>query len=248
MIEYKIKHPHFLITALKSVVGCDTDQTLFQFGGGLRTFGLDPSRISVYEVVIGESQIDIIQDGKIEIMIDVPSLDKVLKRFSHPDSLSIIYDNNQIKIRGKINNRTKTFTLKALDEEPDIDPIPALNNLRLNSIFNIELSEFLDMLGDVDIYAESFNLITKGNEIIMEAFGAVGQAETKYELDDDVTSKEICNYSLVKAKGILKELGNQNVTISFGKALPMMIFTKLTDDSYVKWYLAPRVEEDEWDE
>lgn len=244
MIKYKIKHPDFLIMALNTIVGCHTDKTVLQFGGKIRSYGLDGGRIAAYEVIIGKSQLDIIEDGKIDVMIHVPSLASILKRFTHPDELTVIYDQNRVKIKGKIGNRNKTFSLSTLAGDAPDDAMKTLSTLQLNAAFNINMSELRNMIDDVNVYSEKFSLHTEGNEVFLDAVNPMGYVKSGCFLEDEPTANDECDYSLLYAKDILKAMGNQEVTISFGKDLPMMIYSKLAEDSYVKWFLAPRVEQD----
>jgi len=244
MIEYNFKDPQFFLRCIKSISAI-ADNTVLQFGKRLRTYGMDGSRICLYELVIGESELDIIHDGKINIMIYLTDLQKILARFRNPDELTIIYDQNTITIKGKIANRNKTFKLGILDDDVPHDPMEALNKLALDSVFKMDLSGFLDMIEDAEVYSDSFKIETKDDKIITTAFGNVGESMTEVYLEEGITAEEQCNYALSFAKGILKSLGSSEVTISFAHDKPIMIFDKLSKDSFVRWYLAPRVEQDE---
>ena len=56
MIEYVIKNPQFFITCMQSI-GSIIDETVLEFGGRLRSFGIGPSRICLYELLIGNMMI-----------------------------------------------------------------------------------------------------------------------------------------------------------------------------------------------
>ena len=57
MIRYKIKDSAFFLRCIKSIANV-VDTTILQFGGHLRTYGLDASRICIYELVIGKSELE----------------------------------------------------------------------------------------------------------------------------------------------------------------------------------------------
>lgn len=244
MIEYNIKDPSFFIRAMKSIAKV-ADETVLQFGKRLRTYGLDASRICLYELVIGESELEIVSDGKIDVMINLGDLQKILDRFRNPDLLTIQYDDNKIIIKGFVNGKRKTFKLLTLDEDIPPDPMESFGKLALDSVFIIDLTDFIEMITDMELYAESFILQTVGDKMVVTAWGTVGDAISEMEIEDGITSNERCSYSLTFAKGILGTLGSQEVTISFAKDMPIMIFDKLSKDSFIRWYLAPRVEQEE---
>lgn len=245
MIEYKIKDPSYFIRCIKSIATI-ADNTVLQFGGKLRTYGMDGSRICLYELSIGKSELEIINDGRIDVMINMPDFQKILNRFRNPDVLKIQYANNIITIIGHINNKKKTFKLAVLDLDVPPDPMESLNKLELNSVFKIDLTDFIDMIEDTEIFSDCFNIITKDlNKVIIEGFGVIGESRSEIDLPNGITADEKCSYSLSFTKNILKTLGSQEVTINFSHNMPIMIFDKLSKDSYIKWYLGPRVEQDD---
>jgi len=243
MIEYTINNPKFFINAIASI-GNIVDETVLQFGKGLRTYGMDPSRICLYELVLGKSFIDIVSDGRIDVMICVSDFLKILKRLTSSDTIKILFGSSVVTIKGKIGNKNKTFRLRVLtDEDKPEDLMHKLDDRKVDSIFNIDLADFIDMVGDSEIYAEIFRLKTSKNSVKVNGEGVVGDFES--EIEADVTGEAQCQYSVVFIKNILKTLGNQEATISFSKAEPIMIYSKLSPDSHLKWYLAPRVDQDE---
>ena len=243
MIEYKIKDPAFFVRSVKSI-GTVIDETLLQFGSRLRSYGLDQSHICLYELIIGESELEIISDGKIDIMIDIRDLVKIMNRFSSPDEMSISYDSERIIIKGRIDNKTKTFKLATLDSDIPPDPMETLNKLELDSVFNINLSDFMDMISDAEIYSDAFTMETIDDKLVIEALGNTGSVMSELELDNAITSIEKCTYSISLIHNILKTLGSQDVIISFAKDKPIMIYNKLAKDSHLKWFVGPRVEQD----
>ena len=244
MIEYNIKDPSFFLRSLSSIAKV-ADETVLQFGGRLRTYGMDASSICLYELVIGKSELEIIKDGKIDAMFHLDDLQKIINRFKNPEVLTIQYNDNILTIKGIVNDKKKTFTLSELDSEIPIEPMVAMGKLALDSVFVINLADLLEMIKDMEIYAEIFTIETVDDKMIIKASGVIGNAESEIDIDDGVTSNEKCSYSLTYAKGILGTLGSQDVTISFAKNMPIMIFDKLSKDSFIRWYLAPRVEQDE---
>ena len=247
MIEYIIKDPHFFVASIKSIASIASN-TVLTFGDKLTSYGMDDGRICLYELVIGKGELDIISDGEIEVLVSLPDLQKILSRLSASDEITIKYDNNMIILKSKIGYKTKTFKLSVLTGEIPKHPIETLDKLELDSIFNIGLSDFVDMVKDGELYTEFFTIKTVDNKIIIDGVGNIGSFESEYELDNEVTSEEMCNYSISLLTKILSTLGNPEVTISFAAGKPIMIYNKLSKDSYLRWYLAPRVEQDDFED
>lgn len=240
MIKYRIKDPLFFLQCMKSV-STVIDETIIQFGSMIRSYGVDKGGICIYELIIGENELDIISDGKIEVVVNLFDLQKILNRFKDPDELFIEYDQNRITIQGKINNKTKTFKIAILDEKIPPDPMANLNKLKLDCIFTINISDLVDMVNDASIYNDAFQITSIDNKIVILGQGVMGYSESEYELDEEVLSNEESSYSITLFGKILKELGSQEVIVGFKTNYPIMIYNKLSSSSHLKWYLAPRV-------
>jgi len=242
MIEYHIHNPDFFIKAVASIAKI-ADHMVLQFGNRIRTYGMDGGRICLYEMLISKEDLEIIQDKNISIMIVLTDLQKVIQRLKGTDNLMLIFDDNRLTVKGRIANKNKTFRINIIDDEsiPE-DNIDKLSELELNSVFSINLSDFVDMMQDVKIYKESFVLETKGDIVSIKCDTIAGEMVSEIQLEFPTSSDEKCGYSMLLGEKILKELGSQDVIVSFGTDMPIMIFTQLSPTSFIKWYLAPRIE------
>ena len=250
MIEYNILNPSFFINTMKSISSV-VDEGYLEFGDGIRVFGIGPSRIILFELTIGDDILDIIQGGQEDVPLNLDDLRKVLERFKggKPEYLTLSYDNTQLKlkVKGKINNKTKTFTLSAidLDYKTDINPLPKLMKLHLDAIFKIGVSDMVDALKDINLVSEFFNIETLNNSVLFTGGAALGTAETEIESKSEIYSNQKCSYSLLLVKKILESTYNNEVVIMFKKDYPIAIYDKISDKSKMVWFLGPRVETDD---
>jgi hypothetical protein len=242
LIEYKVNDTNFFIRAIKSIASV-MDETVFHFKEGIRAFGFDPSRICLFELVIGTSELDIISDGDEAVLICIPDVTKALSRLASSEDLTLILDDNRLIIKGKIGGRTKTFKLNVSGDDHPLDVSDILLNLELDSVFNISLADFMDMVKDGEMFSEVVQLKTENNTLKVDGYSGIGEFNSEIEMD--ITSEETCQYSIVFLNNMLKDLGGVEVTISFATNKPMMVYNKLSRDSYLKWFLAPRVEQDD---
>jgi len=245
LIEYEIKNPTFFIKALSSIA-IIAEHIILQFGSRLRTYGMDTGGLCVYEMVIGKDDIKIISDEEVSAIFYLPDLQKILSRISSTKSLTLIYANYQLTVKANIDNKSKTFKIAELDEELMPDIIPKLDKLDLSCVFNIELADLLDMIQDAKIYKDEFTIKTHGSYITLTCNGIIGEMESKIIIEPPPTSSTSCTYSIDLGEKIFKALGGNDVIVSFGKNMPIMIFNKLSPSSYIKWYLAPRVEQEDF--
>lgn len=240
MIEYKIRDPAFFIRSVNTI-STILDESVIQFGGHIRMYGIDPSGICLYEFILGEGELDIISDEKVNIMVCLPDIQQIFDRFKGSSDLTLMYDNSMITMKGRING-IKTFTLGILDLDIPDDFTPKLADLELDSVFTIDMSDFLDMIKDAEINSEEYTIETIGDKLIITSWGKDGDTQSNTILDDETTSDEKCAYSVDYTKRILSTLGNDDGIVCFSKNMPLMIYNRLSVDSFIKWYLGPRVQ------
>lgn len=244
MIEYRIKEPDIFIKCLKSL-SIAGEYFLLRFGNGLTTFGKDPGGIYLYYAEFGESIIDIVKDGKIDVFISLGDVSKILKRFSSVEDFTIIYDDNKIIFKIKADNRRKTFVIYILDEEIEMELKDRLANMKLNTMFTINGADLLDAIQDTEIYSEICDLQTIDSIVRLNTYGHAGEVESDIEIDTPATENTKACYSLNYMKLIVNTMADDDIIVAYDKGMPIMLHKKISNDSYLKWYLAPRVEQDD---
>ena len=247
MIEYTITNPSFFINSIDSISSI-VDEGVIEFDNYIKLKGMDGGRLVFFELLIGEDSLLIKKKGYEEVPLFICDLIKILKRFKGKmETITLLYDNNVLTIRGKINNKDKTFKLRAIDidyEGKDLS-IEKLLSLPLDAIFKTKRSDILDAIEDCEIYGEWFDIETKGTLINIYADGPIGEALNTIELTTEIYSNQKANYSIKFAKPILKSLYNEDVIIMFRKDYPMAIHDRISEKSKMVWFIAPRVENED---
>jgi len=244
MILYKIKEPNIFIKCLKSLATAG-DELLLRFGNGITTFGKDPAGVFLYYAEFGDSLIEIIEDGKIDVFVSLADLNKILKRFNTVEELTIAYENSLVILKVKLDNKRKTFKIRIVDGEITEGLRENLEKLNLDTVFTINGSDLLDSIRDAEIYAEFINIKVDGDVVRVWVNTVVGEMESDTILDSPATANNHCSYSSLYLSRILTSMTGTDIVVAFSKDMPIMIHNKISTDSYVKWYLAPRVDPDE---
>ncbi|MCP4651656.1 MAG: hypothetical protein GY853_16465 [PVC group bacterium] len=249
MIDYEITEPALFIKKLEAIEKM-IDEGWLQFGGRIRIVGLDPSRIAIFELIFGEEFIEIHEDDDISVPINIFDLSKIMVRLKTTETLRLVYDEEtyRLKVIGKIKNRKKTFNIPAVDiateEEPPIDKLLGMD---LPALFWIEASDLKDMIADCEIYSECLDIKTGDNTIMFKADYPNADVTTEIEMEG-VVEDIISSYSIRFLKIMVGCMIGSKLLIRYGAGKPMIIIDKMSEESRMLWFLAPRVVEADFPE
>ena len=220
---------------------------------------MDPSRICLLKLSLKKDDFDDYQCSKeSKVGLNLDDLDKILKRSAANDSVEIDFNETDQKIKIKMQregvSRTRTFSLALLDI--DIEEIPMDNLLKIEYPSNwvIDTDFLVEAIKDAEIYSEILNInANEGQGLIFSSSGQIGEME--YDLnEDDLIESELQGsssgaYSLTFLKAILKIASiTEKLEISLKTDHPLKMNFDLLEGGKLSYFLAPRVEEEEFDE
>lgn len=220
---------------------------------------MDPSRICLLKLSIKKDDFDDYQCSKeSKVGLNLDDLDKILKRSAANDSVEIDFNETDQKIKIKMQreglSRTRTFSLALLDI--DIEEIPMDNLLKIEYPSNwvIDPDFLVEAIKDAEIYSEILNInANEGQGLIFSSSGQIGEME--YDLnEDDLIESELKGsssgaYSLTFLKAILKIASiTEKLEISLKTDHPLKMNFDLLEGGKLSYFLAPRVEEEEFNE
>ena len=220
---------------------------------------MDPSRICLLKLSLKKDDFDDYQCSKeSKVGLNLDDLDKILKRSAANDSVEIDFNETDQKIKIKMQreglSRTRTFSLALLDI--DIEEIPMDNLLKIEYPSNWVIApDFLvEAIKDAEIYSEILNInANEGQGLIFSSSGQIGEME--YDLnEDDLIESELKGsssgaYSLTFLKAILKIASiTEKLEISLKTDHPLKMNFDLLEGGKLSYFLAPRVEEEEFNE
>ncbi|MBY8984607.1 MAG: proliferating cell nuclear antigen (pcna) [Candidatus Lokiarchaeota archaeon] len=220
---------------------------------------MDPSRICLLKLSIKKDDFDEYEcstESKIGLNLD--DLDKILKRSTTNDTVEINFTETDQKIKIKMQregvSRTRTFSLALLDI--DIEEIPMDNLLKIeyDSKWVIDTDFLVEAIKDAEIYSEILNInANEGKGLIFSSSGQIGEME--YDLnEDDLIESQLKGsssgaYSLTFLKAILKIASiTEKLEISLKTDHPLKMNFDLLEGGKLSYFLAPRVEEEEFAE
>jgi len=219
--------------------------------------GMDQGHVSMFQLVLGNTWFDIYE----HVPDDVPVfhicsnlLAKFLNTRSDHQTIDMTLNDeaDKIKIKFESNDKSefnKGLTLSLMDAEQENLNIPdmeytaefTLESKKLNSLID-QLSLMHDIV-NIHCDEETIKLKTEGLEGIMEVSIPHDEIE-EYIIDEDASvdvsfslsyMKKFCQYHKV----------SDVVEINISEEYPLMVTYKLNALNYLKFYLAPKIDDNE---
>ena len=220
---------------------------------------MDPSRICLLKLSIKKESFDDFKCSKeSKVGLNLEDLDKILKRSSASDSIEIDFNEKDQKIKLKMQregtSRVRTFSLSLLNIDLEEIPMDNLINIEYPSKWVTETELFIEAIKDAEIYSEILNIkATEGQGLIFSSTGQIGEMEYNLDQDDliesDLNGTNSGAYSLTFLKAILKISPiTEKLEISLRTDHPLKMIFNLLEGGELNYFLAPRVEEADFDE
>jgi len=211
---------------------------------------MDPSRICLLKLSIKKDDFDDYQCSKeSKVGLNLDDLDKILKRSAANDSVEIDFNETDQKIKIKMQREGLSRTMDNLLK------------IEYPSNWVIAPDFLVEAIKDAEIYSEILNInANEGQGLIFSSSGQIGEME--YDLnEDDLIESELKGsssgaysltflaYSLTFLKAILKIASiTEKLEISLKTDHPLKMNFDLLEGGKLSYFLAPRVEEEEFNE
>ena len=220
---------------------------------------MDPSRICLLKLSLKKQNFDEYDCNKeSKVGLNLDDLDKILKRSAANDSVEINFDETEQKIKIKMQregmSRTRTFSLALLDIEIEEIPMDNLLKIEYPSKWVIEPSFLVEAIKDAEIYSEILNIAAIEDQgLNFSSTGQIGEMEYNLSEDDlietNIDGSSSGAYSLTFLKAILKIASiTEKLEISLKTDHPLKMIFNLLEGGELSYFLAPRVEEAEFED
>ena len=222
--------------------------------------GMDGSHICLFEINIQSKWFYAYQEEKenkdapkgVSISLDTIMFQTVLSMCADSDILSLIHEKGKEYLEidletsdGKKKDYSKNFHIPLIDYDAELMSIPDIEyeaEFIIDSKKMNEVTSQLLIFGNVmDIHCseEKINLISSGTNGEMKVSIPIDDL-TEYSISED--DKIDTSYSLSSlSKMCLSNKLSNEIQFSISKEYPMRIKYDLGDDSFIRFFLAPRV-------
>lgn len=222
---------------------------------GFGIIAMDPSHVSMIDFFLPKETFDTYKcDSKVKIGVNIGNLNKLLKRVGSSDELTLKLSEKgnklQLKFKGKA---TRTFSLNLIDLEEEEYPSP---KMQFNAKVILDDPNLLSSaIKDAELFSDHVKLDVESNKFTVFAKGDNGEVEVEIPSERDALTLEVKErssslYPLSYLTSIIK-IGSvtDNLTLEYSTEMPMQMLFKLKKigeaNGYIKYFLAPRVEEEE---
>lgn len=270
MIVLKYKNPKQLKSIFSNAAALITECKMKITPDYLGLDAMDPSHIALVNLRLLKSQFEEYAGvtADVEIPVNLPDIKKILDRSSGDDNIILRYDENTKDLTIELirpsvaNARGRKFKvpLKGLDFDVEEINFEALIELEHPNAVKLKVSTVDEAIKDAKVFSEIMTIETKKvDAAVRMAFTCVDTlGDMEYNVEDEdmlsdaksITTESKVSYSLNFLDKLIDGSLGKEVTIFFGSESPMRLDYQLDDakdgdHSLIRFFLAPRVDEDD---
>jgi len=254
-----VDNPEIIKRIFEGVESIVTETVINFTKDGMRITNIDGGRVALIDLFLSSEDFSEykLKEGSenSEIGLSLSDLRKILGRSTKQDKLTMFHKEGTTDLiiqMERNDGKKRKFTLRLKDVSmPPIKP-EQLEAISYNNSFEIDCSVFIDAIKDCDIYSETMSIIVKENVFKISAFSNVGELETEIPADHELlrnykfSEEANCTYANVHIDNAMKMYGLPNVSMAkiyTKQDNPIKIEYNILGKSFVKYYIAPRIDE-----
>ena len=208
---------------------------------GVSIIAIDPANVAMVSFKLPASDFSELEAEKPEVLgVNLENLKAVLRRIKSGSVLTITKQENELKL--VINDKVKReFNLALIEIESEEKELP---NLDFTSRVEMSSIDFLEVIEDCSVVADSCSFISESNKFIMNARGSLNSFKSEFSSDEVKLQAGVASskYSLEYLQKMIKATKlTDKVIINFSTDYPLKLEfnTPVVELSFI---LAPRVE------
>lgn len=259
MLELRLVQGSLLKKVLEAIKDLVTDANFDCASTGFSLQAMDSSHVALVALLLRSEGFEHFRcDRNISMGMNLTSMAKMLKCAGNDDIITIKADDGGDSVtfmfESPTQDRISDFEMKLMDIDSEHLGIP---ETAYQAIVHMPSQEFarickdLSSIGDtvvISVTKEGVKFSTGGDigtaNIVCRQNTSVDKADDQIvvEMDEPVTLTFALRYlnSFTKATPL-----SSTVTLSMSKELPIAVEYKIADMGYIRFYLAPKIEEDE---
>ncbi|KAK8863489.1 hypothetical protein M9Y10_011173 [Tritrichomonas musculus] len=261
MVEIVFHQAHLFRRIVDSLKGLIEDISFDCTQHGMDLQAMDVSHVSLISIHLPEDCFDTYQCSESMVLnFNVETLTKVLKSADSNDILTIRTERSQddieIQLNAQSEDKSTKYKLRPIDLEAETVQIPDHQYKAKLTFSSNAFSKLIKSLLDVD---ESVIVSCVEGSVTFSASASTFSSSTTYTsgisedpdetIEIDVTEQCKVSYALRYLKAISSSSSLSNrVSLSFSNHFPLLIEYDLNEGGYVRFYLAPKVEETDSEE
>ncbi|QBM88361.1 proliferating cell antigen [Metschnikowia aff. pulcherrima] len=259
MLEGKFDEASLLKKIVESVKDCVKLCNFNCTEHGITVQAVDDSRVLLVSLLVGLSAFtDYRCDRDITLGIDLEPFSKIIKCGGNDDYLTLMADDSPDSVvtifEDKKRERVSEYQLKLMDIDSEFLRI---DDMQYDSVINMPAGEFAKIVRDLKNLSESLSIVVTKDLVKFGAEGEAGKGSvvlkpyTDMEKPEDSVLVNLENpvdltFGLKYLSDIIKATALSNtITIKLADKTPALFEYKLEAGGYLRFYLAPKFDEDE---
>jgi proliferating cell nuclear antigen len=220
---------------------------------GLSMTVMDGSHICLVDLNLKKEDMDEFSSTDLfELGINLDDLVKIIKRGSANDEISLLHDPKDkklvIEMKAENSKKARKFTIALIDLDVQEIDVKQLDELPFENKCQFKVGILDEAIKDAEIFAEVL-LINVKETLTFAAEGTMGDMEYVVEKEElifsEFTTESEGNFAIQFLKNVLKISSiTDQVSMSLKSESPVKMKFSILNNSYIQYFLAPRVEED----
>jgi len=258
MFEAKIQQAVLLKRIIESLKELVTQANLDCSPTGIALQAMDQSHVSLVALLLRRGGFDSYRcDRPIPLGIQVKSLATILKCAGNDDSVTIKAQENgdTVSFMFEGANKISEFDLKLLEVDGDSLAIP---DKEYDAIVRLPSAQFQKICRDLTAFGDTVQIEASKEGIKFSVSGEIGEGKTILRPSNELDAKEDEQVSVQTTKSISLSFGikflnyftkasalSPIVQLSMSEGEPIAVEYPIEDLGYIRYYLAPKIEEDD---
>jgi len=258
MFEAKLTTGSLIKKVIEAIKDLVTDANFDCNSNGVSLQAMDSSHVSLVALLLRSEGFEPYRcDRNLSLGISISSMSKILKCSGNDDIITLKADDNGDSItfifESPNNDRVSDYELKLMDIDSEHLGIP---ETQYDAIVKMPSAEFQRICRDLAVLGDSVTISCSKEGVKFSANGEIGSGNIMLKqnasVDKEDESVVIELQSPVTLTFALRYLNfftkatplSNSVSLSFSNDVPLLVEYKIADIGYLKFYLAPKIDEE----
>jgi len=260
MFEAKLSHASILKKILDAIKDLVTDANFDCSANGISLQAMDSSHVSLVALLLRKDGFDFYRcDRNLSLGINLASMAKILKCAGNEDRVTIRAEDSADVVtfifESKNDDRILDFELKLLNIESDVLGIP---DQQYNAVVSMSAPDFqkicrdMTTIGDTVVISatkEGVKFSVSGElgtgNILLKKGSSIDAGKDETPLTIELSEPVALTFALRYLNFFAKATAlSQAVSLSLAKDVPLVTEYRIEELGYVRFYLAPKIEDD----
>jgi proliferating cell nuclear antigen len=226
---------------------------------GIGLQAMDTSHVSLVHLLLRAEAFDHFRcDRTLSLGINMTNLNKVLKCAANDDSITLRANDNgdsvALAFESKEKERFSEFEVKLIEIEQDQLGIP---ETEYQAVIQMPATEFKRVCNDLSSIGDTVTISATKDGVKFSVSGDIGSGSITVRQNASADSKDdntlielvepvTLTFALKYLNIFCKSANLSNiVSLSLSKESPLLVQYKFDDNGHIRYYLAPKIDEDE---